>query len=73
MIQVLQSVDEYTPKPINVDKIPLDGDLEELQEKQPEIKPQRTLADVELEISVLKKWHMDIPEELLQEYEQLKQ
>ena len=32
MIQVLQSVDEYTPKPINVDKIPLDGDLEELQE-----------------------------------------
>ena len=44
-----------------------------MQEKQPEIKPQRTLADVELEISVLKKWHMDIPEELLQEYEQLKQ
>lgn len=32
MIQVLQSVDEYTPKPINVDSIPLDGDLEELQE-----------------------------------------
>lgn len=32
MIQVLQSVDEYTPNPINVDNIPLDGDLEELQE-----------------------------------------
>lgn len=32
MIQVLQSVDEYTPDPINVDSIPLDGDLEELQE-----------------------------------------
>ena len=48
-------------------------DLEELQEKQSEIKSQRTLADVELEISVLKKWHMDIPEELLLEYEQLKQ
>ena len=32
MIQVLQSVDEYEPHPINVDKIPLDGDLEELQE-----------------------------------------
>ena len=32
MIQVLQSVDEYTPNPINVDSIPLDGDLEELQE-----------------------------------------
>ena len=32
MIQVLQSVDEYTPNPINVDCIPLDGDLEELQE-----------------------------------------
>lgn len=47
--------------------------LEELQEKQSEIKSQRTLADVELEISVLKKWHMDIPEELLLEYEQLKQ
>ena len=32
MIQVLQSVDEYEPHPINVDSIPLDGDLEELQE-----------------------------------------
>ena len=32
MIQILQSVDEYTPNPINVDNIPLDGDLEELQE-----------------------------------------
>ena len=32
MIQVLQSVEEYTPNPINVDNIPLDGDLEELQE-----------------------------------------
>ena len=32
MIQVLQSVDEYTPNPIDVDNIPLDGDLEELQE-----------------------------------------
>ena len=32
MIQVLQSVDEYEPHPINVDNIPLDGDLEELQE-----------------------------------------
>ncbi len=32
MIQILQSVEEYEPHPINVDKIPLDGDLEELQE-----------------------------------------
>ena len=32
MIQVLQSVDEYVPHPVNVDNIPLDGDLEELQE-----------------------------------------
>ena len=32
MIQVLQSVDEYSPSPINVDNIPLDEDLEELQE-----------------------------------------
>lgn len=32
MIQVLQSVEEYEPHPINVDSIPLDGDLEELQE-----------------------------------------
>lgn len=32
MIQVLQSVDEYEPHPINVDDIPLDGYLEELQE-----------------------------------------
>ena len=28
MIQVLQSVEEYEPHPINVDSIPLDGDLE---------------------------------------------
>lgn len=32
MIQVLQSVEEYEPHPINVDSVPLDGDLEELQE-----------------------------------------
>ena len=32
MIQVLQSVDEYEPHPIDVDAIPLDDDLEELQE-----------------------------------------
>ena len=32
MIQVLQSVEEYVPHPIDVDNIPLDGDLEELQE-----------------------------------------
>ena len=32
MIQVLQSVEEYEPHPIDVDNIPLDSDLEELQE-----------------------------------------
>ena len=32
MITVLQSVEDYKPHPINVDSIPLDGDLEELQE-----------------------------------------
>lgn len=32
MIQVLQSVEEYVPHPIYVDNIPLDGELEELQE-----------------------------------------
>ena len=32
MIQVLQSVDEYEPHPIEVDHVPLDGDLEELEE-----------------------------------------
>ena len=32
LIQVLQSVEEYEPHPIDVDQIPLDGDLEELQE-----------------------------------------
>lgn len=32
MIQVLQSVEEYEPHPIDVDDIPLDRDLEELQE-----------------------------------------
>ena len=32
MIQILQSVEEYKPHPINVDDVPLDGDLEELQE-----------------------------------------
>lgn len=32
MIHVLQSADEYVPHPIDVDSIPLDADLEELQE-----------------------------------------
>lgn len=32
IIQILQSVEEYEPHPVNVDKIPLDGNLEELQE-----------------------------------------
>lgn len=32
MIQVLQSVEEYEPHPINVDDVLLDADLEELQE-----------------------------------------
>ena len=32
MIQVLQSVEDYEPHPINVDSTPLDGSLEELQE-----------------------------------------
>ena len=32
MIQILQSVEEYVPHPIDVDNIPLDGDLGELQE-----------------------------------------
>jgi len=32
MIQVLQSVEEYVPHPIDVDNVPLDRDLEELQE-----------------------------------------
>ena len=32
MIQVLQSVEEYAPHPIDVDSVPLDADLEELQE-----------------------------------------
>ena len=32
MIQILQSAGEYVPHPIDVDNIPLDGDLEELQE-----------------------------------------
>jgi hypothetical protein len=32
MIQILQSVDEYVPHPIDVDNIPLDSELEELQE-----------------------------------------
>lgn len=32
MIRVLQSVEEYEPHPINVDSIPLDAELEELQE-----------------------------------------
>lgn len=32
MIQILQSVEEYEPHPINVDNVQLDEDLEELQE-----------------------------------------
>lgn len=47
-------------------------DLEELQEKQDEIPAKRTLDDVELEISILKKWGKDIPDELIREYLALK-
>ena len=32
MIKVLKSVEEYEPNPIDVDSIPLDGDLEQLQD-----------------------------------------
>ena len=32
MIKVLKSVEEYEPHPIDVDSIPLDGDLEQLQD-----------------------------------------
>lgn len=48
------------------------ADFEEPQEKKPEIAPQRKLQDVELEISILRKWNMDIPDELIQEYVALK-
>ena len=47
-------------------------DLDDLQDQQEEIAPKRSIADVELEISVLRKWNMDIPDALMQEYVALK-
>ncbi len=47
-------------------------DIDNMQEEQEEIAPERSIADVELEISVFKKWNKDIPDELLQEYADLK-
>ena len=47
-------------------------DLEELQEEQEEIAPKRTIEDVEMEIAILRKWHKDIPDELIREYNSLK-
>lgn len=31
----------------------------------------RTLAEVEAEISIFRKWNRDVPEELLEEYQKL--
>ena len=47
-------------------------DLEELQEEQEEITAKRTLDVVEMEISILRKWNKDIPDELIREYVALK-
>ena len=48
-------------------------DLEELQENLEEISVKRTIEDVELEISILRKWNKDIPDELIREYNSLRQ
>ncbi len=52
----------------NSDEIP---EEDAVIEKPEDEHPQRTLSEVELEISILKKWNKDIPEELYQEYKNL--
>ena len=47
-------------------------DLEELQDEQEEIDAIRTIEDVKKEIEILRKWHKDIPDELIREYNSLK-
>lgn len=47
-------------------------DLEELQDEQEAIDAIRTIEDVEKEIAILRKWHKDIPDELIREYNSLK-
>jgi hypothetical protein len=73
MTSALEAYINYLKWQLSEDAIVADPvDIEELQEKQEEIVPKRTIEDVELEISVLQKWNMDIPDELMREYMSLK-
>jgi len=73
MTSALEAYINYLKWQLSEDAIVTDPvDIEELQEKQEEIVPKRTIEDVELEISVLRKWNMDIPDELMREYMSLK-
>ena len=45
-------------------------DLEK-EDAAAETAPTRTLAEVEAEISIFRKWNRDVPEELLEEYQKL--
>ena len=45
-------------------------DLEQ-EDAEAETAPTRTLAEVEAEISIFRKWNRDVPEELLEEYQKL--
>ncbi len=73
MTSTLELYIDYLKWLTSEDAIHLDfDDIEELREKQETITPKRTIDDVELEISVFKKWKKDIPDELIQEYIALK-
>ena len=73
MTSALEAYINYLKWQLSEDAIVADSvDIDELQEKQEEIAPKRSIDDVELEISVLRKWNMDIPDELMREYMALK-
>ena len=73
MTSALEAYINYLRWQLSEDAIVTDPvDIDELQEKQEEIAPKRSIKDVELEISVFRKWIMDIPDELMREYMTLK-
>lgn len=73
MTSSLEAYINYLKWQLTEDDIATDPiDIDELQEKQEVIAPERTFEVVEMEISVLRKWNMDIPDELMREYVTLK-
>ena len=73
MTSALEAYINYLRWQLSEDTIVSDPvDIDELQKKQEEIAPKRSIEDVELEISVFRKWNMDIPDELMREYMALK-